>query len=406
MGRLNNPAWLGAIALGATIFTLIYSGLGFLRMGTSGFTAQSRGKRDIGNSYVILSRSLLIALSLGFILILLQKPIAWLAFHFINSSSNVESFALEYFNVRIWAAPATLGLFALTGWLIGMQDAKTPMWISIIVNVVNIFFSILFVSKYHLNARGVALGTVIGQYTGLFLGSLVLLKHSRRIKLYWKRKKIFVWKEIANFMNVNKDILIRSLLLTGSFYYFNAASASLGDNILAVNSILLQFLWLFSHFIDGFAFAAEALTGKYIGAKNKIQLKSAVKLLFIWGILLSISVSLIYWMFSNQIINILTDQVALIELAKSYKIWIIILPIVSFSAFIWDGIYIGATEGKTMRNAMILSSLVIFIPCLHLFSTIWGNNGMWLAMALFMLFRGILLHLFYQKNVLSKSNIT
>jgi len=402
MGRQDNPAYLGAIALGATVFTFIYSGLGFLRMGTSGFTAQSRGSRAINQSYIILARALIIAGILGLLLILTQNAISWLAFNFIDSSQQLKSFAMDYFRIRIYAAPATLGLYAIMGWYIGMQDAKTPMWISIVINLINIVFSAFFVLNLGMAVKGVAIGTVIGQYTGLIIGLFLLLKHSKRIRKYWKWKVIFVWSEIGQFMSVNRDILIRSLLLTGSFYYFNAASAKLGDDILAVNSVLLQFLWIFSYFIDGFAFAAEALTGKYIGAKSLNGLNKAVKTLFIWGIGLSLTVSLIYLAFNQNIVRLLTDQQNIIELSQNYTIWIIILPIVSFSAFIWDGIYIGATQGKTMRNAMMFSAILIFLPLLFILRHYFDNHGMWIALIIFMLSRGISLHLFYRKRVLSK----
>jgi len=204
-------------------------------------------------------------------------------------------------------------------------------------------------------------------------------------------------------MNVNKDILIRSVLLTGSFYYFNAKSAGLGEEILAVNSILLQFLWIFSYFIDGFAFAAEALTGKYIGAKDTGNLKLAIRQLFVWGFAVSLMVTLIYAIFNPGIIHMLTSQSAVIELSREYRFWVIFLPLISFSAFVWDGIYIGATEGPALRNAMIISTLLIFIPALYLFPVWWGNHGMWGALCLFMFARGFSLLLYYPKTILKNA---
>ncbi|MFW5768229.1 MAG: MATE family efflux transporter, partial [Bacteroidota bacterium] len=312
----------------------------------------------------------------------------------------------EYFRTRIWAAPATLGLYAITGWYIGMQDAKTPMWISITVNLVNIGFSLLFIIVFDMKAKGVALGTVIGQYTGFVLALILLSKQSARIKKYWSLIKILNRKALALFMNVNKDILIRSVLLTGSFYYFNAKSASLGNEILAVNSILLQFLWIFSYFIDGFAFAAEALTGKYIGAKSQKNLTLAIRQLFIWATGISLFITFLYAIFNGGIISLLTSQTAVIELAQNYRAWVILLPVISFAAFVWDGIYIGATEGASLRNAMILSTILIFIPAIHLFTLWWENHGMWAALSLFMFSRGFLLLLYYPKNILTKISET
>ncbi|MFO7791151.1 MAG: MATE family efflux transporter [Bacteroidales bacterium] len=402
MGHQENTAYIGAIALGSTIFTFIYAGLLFLRMGTSGFTAQSRGARDLRLSFLTLGRALGLAMIFGVLLILLQNPISWLAFNFLDSSPDVINIANIYFKTRIWAAPASLGLYAITGWLIGMQNAKTPMFITISVNVINIAFSLIFILVFDMKAKGVALGTLIGQYSGFIIACLVLLKHTNRIKIYWKLKSLIDKSALSSFMRMNKNILVRSLLLTGSFYYFNAKSAGLGDDVLAVNSILLQFLWIFSYFIDGFAFAAEALTGRFIGAGNRSDLILAIKKLFTWGALVSLGMALIYLIFNQNIIMLLTDQVNVINLSKNYIAWVIILPLISFSAFVWDGIYIGATAGKALRNAMILSTILIFIPTLHLFSYLWDNHGMWASLSLFMFSRGFFLFLSYPKNVLNQ----
>ncbi len=401
MGHLSNSAYLGAIALGASLFTFIYAGLGFIRMGTSGFTAQSFGEKNIEKSFLILARAFAVALSAGIVLILAQKGISYLAFYFIDSSPEVQNFAMQYFEIRIWAAPAGLSLFALTGWYIGMQDSKTPMFIAILVHTSNIVLSAFFVLKGGMTVNGVAFGTLISQYVGLIVGFLLLSKHRKRIKKYWQKKLIFVWAEIAQFMNVNKDILIRSLLLTGSFYFFNAASADLGDDILAVNSVLLQFLWTFSYFIDGFAYAAEALIGKYIGAGAIKNIKKLVKLLFVWGFGLSLLISLIYYLFNDEIIGLLTDKQKIIALAAKYRLWVVVLPLAGFSAFVWDGIYVGATKGKAMRNAMIISALCVFLPSVFIFENLLGNHGMWLALFLFMLARGLSLHLLFSKTILS-----
>ncbi len=402
MGHQNNSAYLGAIALGASIFTFIYAGLGFIRMGTSGFTAQSYGERNIEKSFLILARAFFVALLCAAFLMLIQDAIAWLAFHFIDSSEEVKIFAMQYFKTRIWAAPASLSLFAVMGWYIGMQDAKTPMILSIVVNVTNIALSAFFVLNRGMAVKGVALGTVLGQYLGLILALILLSRQSKRIKKYWRRKMIFIWSEIGRFMSVNKDILIRSLLLTGSFYYFNAASANLGDDVLAVNSILIQFLWIFSYFIDGFAFAAEALTGKYIGLGSYKDVKRLVKLLFAWGGGLSVLVSFIYWAFNQNIISLLTKQQAVISMAYDFRLWIVLLPVFSFSAFVWDGIYIGATKGKAMRNSMIVSSLLVFLPVVLIFRHLWGNHGMWIALLVFMFSRGLSLHLLFKTSILNK----
>lgn len=402
MGHQSASAYIGAIALGSTVFTFIYAGLLFLRMGTSGFTAQNRGARNIPESFLILGRALGLALIFGILLILIQKPIAWLAFHFLNASPEVKTIAEIYFKTRIWAAPATLGLYAITGWYIGMQNAKTPMWITISVNLINIAFSLLFILVFDMKAKGVALGTLIAQYSGLVIAVLLLLKHKHRMQVFWKLKSLVDVKALTSFMHVNKNILIRSLLLTGSFYFFNAKSAGLGNDILAVNSLLLQFLWIFSYFIDGFAFAAEALTGRYIGAGDRKNLKLVIKKLFVWGVSVSMLVSLVYLLFNKEIILLLTDQASVIALSREYRVWVILLPIISFSAFVWDGIFIGATAGKALRNAMIIAVVFIFVPAIYFFSELWNNHGMWAALSLFMFARGFFLFLSYPKNIVIK----
>ncbi|MDA3819994.1 MAG: MATE family efflux transporter [Candidatus Delongbacteria bacterium] len=403
MGHQNASAYIGAIALGSTVFTFIYAGLLFLRMGTSGFTAQNRGARNIPESFLILGRSLALAFIFGMLLILLQQPISWLAFHFLNASPEVKTIAEIYFKTRIWAAPATLGLYAITGWYIGMQNAKTPMWITISVNLINIAFSLLFILVFDMKARGVALGTLIAQYSGLVIAVLLLLKHKHRMQVFWKLKSLIDVKALTSFMHVNKNILIRSLLLTGCFYFFNAKRAILGNDILAVNSLLLQFLWIFSYFIDGFAFAAEALTGRYIGAGDSKNLKLVIKKLFVWGVSVSMLVSLVYLLFNKGVILLLTDQASVIALSRDYSVWVILMPIISFSAFVWDGIFIGATAGKALRNAMIIAVVFIFVPAIYFFPELWNNHGMWAALSLFMFARGFFLFLSYPKNVVNKS---
>ncbi len=400
MGHLNEASYLGAIALGSSVFTFIYAGLGFIRMGTSGFTAQSFGERNIEKSFLILARSFSVAFIFAFLLILLQEGISWLAFYFLESSEIVKLHTLEYFKIRIWAAPASLSLFAIMGWYIGMQNSKIPMFLAILINVSNIIFSTIFVRYYDMAIQGVALGTVISQYIGFAVGLILLSRHSKRMRRYWHFKNVFKKSEMLRFMNVNKDILIRSLLLTGSFYYFNTKSADLGDNILAVNSLLLQFLWIFSYFIDGFAFAAEALTGKYIGASSKVKLQKMVKLLLVWGGGLSIITSIVYYLLYQNIIMLLTEQTNVIELSGNYKFWVILLPFISFSAFVWDGIFIGATQGRAIRNAMIFSFTCIFIPSIFIFENLWANHGLWLSLSLFMLSRGLSLSLLFKRSIL------
>ncbi|MBI9035439.1 MAG: MATE family efflux transporter [Bacteroidales bacterium] len=399
MGHLESEAYIGAIALGATIFTFIYAGFGFLRMGTSGFTAQAFGARDIKESVLILSRAMLIALIAATSLILLQPFIAWGSFQLIGGSQEVETLAKEYFYIRIWAAPATLGIYALTGWYIGMQNTRIPMVMAIVVNIVNVALSASFIMFFGMKSDGVAWGTVAAQYTGLLVGLIFFRKYFFKILKHWSMKGMLHWVAIKRFVKVNTDILIRSVFLTGSFFYFTAESAVFGDEILAVNALMIQFLWILSYFIDGFAFAAEAIVGKTIGAKNHKDLLLAVKVLLKWGLLVCIPFTAFYFFANESIFHLLTNKQNIIDLSRQYEFWIWIMPLITFSAFIWDGIYIGATASKVMRNTMIVASLGLYIPIYYLFKDSLGNHALWLALMIFMASRGVLLTIYSRKEI-------
>lgn len=402
MGHLSGYMHIGAIALGGMMFSLLYSGLIFLRMGTSGFTAQAYGAKKKKETAHILYRSFILSQLLAILLIALQAPIEILGFSIINGDPQVESMAAAYFRIRIWAAPATLGVYALSGWFLGMQNARFPMYIAIIINIVNIATSVYFVKIEGMCFEGVALGTVIAQYSGLLIAIFFYF-----VKFHKKLPQISLlgiidWKALKLFFKVNNDILIRSVLLTGTFFYFNAVSASLGNKILAVNAVLLQFLMIFSYFADGFAFAAEAIVGKHVGEKNREKIEIAVKQLFKWGLAIGITISLLYWIGYKPIINLLTNNNALITSILPYRLWIIGLPIISFAAFLWDGIYTGATASAPMRNNMIISVLLVFIPARFIFVPLFNNHGLWLALELFLLARGIGLWISYRKTLISK----
>jgi len=284
MGHLESGIYIGAIALGSMIFNFLFWGFGFLRMGTSGFTAQAFGRRDLRESMLVLIRSVVIALGGGILFIFLQEPIARLAFSLIGGSPEVEQLAREYFYIRIYASPATLTIFALTGWFIGMQNARNPMILSISINVLNILFSLALIHLFSMKSNGIALANVLSQSTGIVLGLLLLRGYLRKLKKFFSLSDAMNWKAIKPFVAVNRDIFIRTLCLIFVLSFFTTQSANTSDTVLAVNTLLFQFFYFFSYFIDGYAYAAEALTGRYIGARNPSQLKKAIRLLFIWVI--------------------------------------------------------------------------------------------------------------------------
>lgn len=388
LGHLESELYIGAIAVGGLIFNVLYWGFGFLRMGTSGFTAQAFGERNLHETMNILGRALLVALGGALLLILLQGPIGWVFFKLINGSSEVEALAREYYSIRIFAAPATIGLYALTGWFIGMQNTRFPMMIAITVNLLNLGFNLYFIYGLGMKSDGVAWGTLIAQYSGLILGLILFMRYYRKLLKYWSRKALFELVGMKKFFLVNRDIFIRTMCLIFVFTFFTSQSASSDNTILAVNTLLLQFFMLFSFVADGFAYAGEALVGRFIGARNTPSLKKVIRLLFIWGFLISLPFTLAYVFFSDKILFILTDNQAIIEASKPYLLWIIFIPLAGFPSFIWDGIYIGATASKGMRNTMIIATALVFIPAFFLFKDQLGNHALWLALILFLLARG------------------
>ncbi len=389
VGRMGDEIYIGAIALGGMIFNFIYWGFGFLRMGTSGFTAQAFGEKNNRESVLVLSRALLVAIAGGIALILLQVPIEKFSFWLIEGGEDIEILASDYYYIRIYAAPATIGLYAITGWFLGMQNARDPMIIAIVINMLNVVFNILFVYGMGMTSEGVAWGTLIAQYSGFILSIYLFLRKYSNFMSLWDYHLMMQLDALKRFFLVNRDIFIRTLCLMSVFTYFTSKSASTDDIILAVNTLLLQFLFIFSYLIDGFAYAAEALVGKYIGEKNQKDLKHSVKLLFLWGLLISIPFSILYLFAGDYILKILTNNAELILISETYMPWIVLIPIVSFASFLWDGIYIGATASKAMRNTMLIATLIVFFPAVFMFNNELGNHGLWLAMLLFMAGRGV-----------------
>lgn len=396
VGHLDSKIYIGAIALGSMIFNLIYWSFGFLRMGASGLTAQAYGARNFEEVTAILARGILVALAAAFVILTLQIPIEKIAFFLINGSDEVESLAISYFYIRVWAAPATIAIYALSGWFIGMQNTKTPMIIAISVNLLNVGLNILFVYGLNLKSDGVAWGTLLAQYLGLFVAIILLWKYYGKLFKHLKKQIIFSSLEIKRFFIVNRDIFIRTISLLAVFTFFTSQSASTDDNILAANSILLQFLFIFSFLTDGFAYAAEALIGKYYGALQFNQLKQVIKKIFIWGGIISGVFTIIYYFGNEQLVKLLTNQTEVIATVKEYTFWIILIPFVSVASFIWDGIFIGLTASKQMRNSMLISVFIIFFPLWFLLNSSYENHALWLAFTLFLLARGVIQTIMYK----------
>lgn len=401
MGHLkaDSAIYVGAIALGTTIFNVLYMSLGFLRMGTSGFTAQAFGAKNKLKMQLGLQRSLMVAFMLATGLLLLQYPIQWIAFKLLDGSEEVKTLARQYFYIRILAAPATLALYSFYGWFLGMQNAKIPMTIAIVVNTVNIILNFAFVYGFHMTSNGVATASVIAQYTGLVLAFIFVKTRYREQAKVLSRKIIMQREGITAFFKVNGDIFIRTLLLLFALSFFTSQSARLGNNTLAVNALLFQFFFFFSYFADGFAYAGEALTGKAKGAHSNRLLQQTIRKLFQWGMGIAFLTSLIYLGGLNYFMRIMTSNIEILNLAKSYYLWVILLPLTSLAAFIWDGVYVGVTASKAMRNTMIIASLFVFLPAFYLTFPFLHNHGLWLALHLFMISRGLSMWLLARKAV-------
>ena len=411
VGHLSSTH-IGAITIGTSIFNLIYWNFGFLRMGTSGFTAQAFGAHRWDEALKILIRACAIALAIALLLIALQWPVSRLALVIFEGSPEVLRLALTYFFIRIWAAPATLGLYAIKGWFIGMQDSKTPMWIAIILNCVNIVASLLFVLVLHWDIAGVALGTVVANYSGLALG-IIFLRRRFRLDNHLSPFNIHLstikdalhWQDMKRFFKVNGDIFLRTVCLSAVFTFITAASGRISDQVLAIDALLLQFFTLFSYIMDGFAYAGESLVGRYIGARQLRNLRSAVRLLLLWGLILTAFFTLLYALFSHQFLHIFTSDELLITAAKDYILWVLAIPVCGFAAFLFDGIFIGATASRTMRNAMFVATAAFFLlyfGAKALFDPlpthIW-NNILWGAFMAFLTLRGLLQGIRVRKDV-------
>jgi MATE family multidrug resistance protein len=404
MGHLESEVYIGAIALGGMIFNFIYAFFSFLRMGTSGFTAQAFGEENKKEIIHMLGRALLFGIVGGLLIILLQYPIDQLSFFLLDGSDEVEVLAREYFYIRIYAAPASLGIMAISGWFTGMQNARYPMYVAIFINVINIGANLYFVYVLGMKSDGVAWGTLIAQYLGLILGVILFLKNYKELFAFWVRDDLWDTAKLKRFFKVNSDIIIRTLCLIFTFAFFTAQSAKIDDTILAVNTVLLQYLFVFSYLTDGFAYAAEALVGRFTGSRNIDDLKKAIRLLFMWGLIISIPFTLSYFAGGDFLLYILTDNQDVIHAASPYLFWIGLVPIITFAAFIWDGVYIGATASAPMRNTLLISTFVIFVPAYYLLHGPLGNHGLWLAMILFMLSRGIFLTIFARKSIFTFSS--
>ena len=389
VGHLGSAAYIGAIAVGGMLFNIIYWLFGFLRMGTSGMTSQAFGQRDLKEVTRVLLRAVGVGLFIALCLLLLQYPIRKIAFLLIDATPEVRELATVYFNICVWGAPAVLGLYGFAGWFIGMQNSRFPMFIAITQNVVNIVASLSFVYLLDMKIEGVALGTLIAQYAGFFMASLLWLRYYGRLKIAFRWQEIIGKTAMKRFFQVNSDIFFRTLCLVAVTTFFTSTGARQGDVVLAVNTLLMQLFTLFSYIMDGFAYAGEAMTGRYIGARNNTGLQRMIRLLFRWGWGLSLSFTILYMIGGQDFLGLLTNDTTVINAAGSYYYWVLAIPLAGFAAFLWDGILIGATATRLMLYSMLVASGMFFL-IYYIFYALMGNHALWMAFLIYLSLRGIM----------------
>ena len=387
----DSVATIGALAIGVSIFNFIYWNCSFIRMGTSGITAQAFGAGDNRTTTLMLARAVVVSLVVGLLAIILQRPLGLGALAIMNGNDLVA----EYFFARIWAVPAGVLLFGLNGWLTGMQNAIIPMIVAVMVNTIHVAFSIWFAFPLGMGIVGIAYASVVAQWMGVIITAAITWWHFRKGFVAIKWCEVIDMAAMKEFFLINRDIIVRTLCIVATYTFFTAASARMGDdNILAVNTILLQLFTLFSYMNDGFAYAAEALTGRFIGAKDEPSLRDAVKKCVIWCLVVAIIYIGVYigWWRDLLLLFISSDAQnagVLLDYAGRYIGWIIAIPLAAAMPFVMDGIMVGATQSRIMRDSMILSTIAYF-ALFYAFKPIIGNNALWLAFSSYMFLRGAL----------------
>lgn len=396
VGHLSSAHYLGAVAIGSMIFTFVFWGFGFLRMATTGLNAQAYGREDKIAMQAVLFQAIWLAILIAIALLAIQTPIRNLALWLVSSSVDVEKFAAIYFDIRIWSAPATLINYAIIGWLIGREASKAALLMVLVINVANIVLDLILVNLAGMTVDGVAWASVIAEYLGLLTGIILLSRYGVDLRAWQLARR---WQNLrAGFrgLEVHGNFMIRTFVLILCFGFFTTQSARQGDIVLAANSVLLNFITFMAFVLDGFANATEVLTGKALGRKNQAELKRTLWLTGIWSLLMALIFMVIYALFGHQIIRLLTSIEDVVVLADQYLLWVVIAPILGVWSYLFDGLFVGATRSREMRNTMLFSALFVYLPAWY-FLQAFGNHGLWAAILLFLLARGISQSLYIPK---------
>ena len=398
VGHMGDASYIGAIAVGTMMMNVICWLFGFLRMGTSGMTSQAYGRGDSKEAATILFQAIALGAAIGILFVLFQPLLLRLFLFFMRPSDEIRAFASVYFHVCVFGLPAALVMYGLTGWFIGMQDTRTPMTVSIFQNIVNIMTSLLLVYVFGMKVEGVALGTLTAQYSGLLLALYILRrKYASHYQLLFSQFTLkpgdyssFSYKHTLNrFFRVNRDIFLRTLFLVAVNAAFTSVGSRQGDVILAVNTLLFQFFTLYSYIMDGFAYAGEAICGKYYGAGNAPSFHACIRRLFAWGVIMTVVYTAAYYFGANDILHVLSNEQTVIEASEPYLLWVALIPVAGMGAFIWDGVFIGITDSRGMLLSCFVAAIV-FAIILSLFFTAMGNHALWLALLSYLLARGVM----------------
>lgn len=397
VGHIGAAAFIGAIAVGSTMFNMLYWLFGFLRMGTAGLTSQACGSGDLAAQSAALRRSLALSLVGGALLIELSAVLGRLIVGFIDTDAATAQLAMRYFSICIWGAPAVLGMYALNGWFLGMQDTRVPMFVAIFINVLNIALSLILVFGLGMKIEGVATGTLTAQWAGFIVALVIAFVRFRPVRVAFAA--LVDGKAVRRLLSVNTDIFLRTVCLVAVTTWFTRAGAEQGVTVLAANALLMQFFMFFSYFSDGFAFAGEALSGKLYGAGDFNGLKRCCKILMEWGAAIAGIFTITYFVAGEWLLGLLTDDGAVIDTAREYLLWSVAIPFCGTAAFIYDGVFIGLTLTRMMLAAMAVAVSIFFIMWFAL-SPVLGNHALWLAFIVYLALRGVIMHIFLKKFML------
>lgn len=388
VGHLSAVHYLGAVAIGSMIFTFVFWGFGFLRMATTGLNAQAYGRNDDKQMQAVLFQAVWLAVFIALGLLIIQTPIRDIALWLVDSSDEVKHYASLYFDIRIWSAPATLINYAILGWLIGREASKAALLMVLVINVANIVGDLLLVNVLGMHVDGVALASVVAEYLGLITGIVLLTRYGVNQQAWQFARRWQNMRHGFSGLEVHGNFMLRTLVLILCFAFFTTQGARQGDTVLAANSVLLNFITLMAFVLDAFANATEVFAGKAIGRKNQDELKRALLMTGFWSLLMAILFVVIYANFGQQIILLLTDLDAVITVANQYLWWVVIAPIFAVWSYLFDGLFVGATRSKEMRDCMLVSALVIYLPTWYLLQG-FENHGLWAALIALFIARGL-----------------